>query len=96
MTKTEFAVRWFRRGQCPGCGHDLKRLVLGRVGRHQLSGKAVGGGEGGKTWGAADPSVCPFDADDLTSLVLIATGVVTDRLHADRVQENREGAVHGS
>lgn len=84
--KRAFCREWFARGVCPGCGAPLQK-VAGKGHRHYLAGRKVpapkaGGyrvtvaGESfqrGLALNPKDPRLCPYTADDLTSLCLIAT-----------------------
>ncbi len=85
--KIEFAREWYAKGVCPGCGAPLEKVAGQGVG-HWLPGQMVRTRTGPRTsvlgdsqdgFGKAlpgDPRRCPWSADDLTSLVLIGSGVV--------------------
>lgn len=63
----------YRAGVCPGCGTNLE-IVAGAGHHHTLDGLPVLTTE--VELGAL--GICPWSADDLTSLVLIGAGVVTE------------------
>jgi hypothetical protein len=86
--KVAFARWWYARGECPGCGAPLRK-VAGAGWRHYLGGHVVGAGSGkwrtttsGEVIGTGgqvldgDPRLCSWLPEDLTSLVLIGSGVV--------------------
>ena len=64
--KVTFCRDWFAAGKCPGCWGDLRSLA-GFGDRHAWDGTPTV---------ADDPDACAYTADDLTSLVLIGSGVV--------------------
>lgn len=74
MTTTDTVTRaraLYDTGVCPGCGTRLE-LVAGQGHRHTVDGRPV------LTIEAElhPDGVCDWSADDLTSLVLIGSGVV--------------------
>jgi hypothetical protein len=84
-SKAEFARKWYELGVCPGCGAALED-VAGVGARHYRGRDKVsraGGpvvtyaGEGsGTNVSPSDVRLCVWSADDLTSLVLIGSGMV--------------------
>lgn len=61
----------YEAGVCPGCGTRLE-LVAGARDFHTIDGLPVSGYRAS----LHPDGVCSWSADDLTSLVLIGTGVV--------------------
>jgi hypothetical protein len=84
-SKVEFASKWYELGVCPGCGAALEG-VAGQSPRHYRGRDEVHGRRGLRTTYAGEPSgnyvragdprLCVWSADDLTSLVLIGSGMV--------------------
>jgi hypothetical protein len=84
-SKVEFATKWYTLRVCPGCGAALEdvagvgaRHYRGRdkVRRGGSTATTVAGEQAGTNVPLADPRLCPWSADDLTSLVLIGSGMV--------------------
>ena len=76
--KVAFAKEWFARGECPGCGAPLAK-VAGRGSVHVSNGDTSHSGPLSRIGDDGRPaSACPWSADDLTSLVLIATNFGRD------------------
>lgn len=66
-----YAKDLFAAGVCPGCGTRLE-LVAGVGDHHTLDGMPVTTAEAS----LHVAGMCAWSADDLTSLVLVGTGVV--------------------
>lgn len=71
MTKIEYAKAIYDSGCCPGCGTPLEQ-VAGKGARHYPDGHTVSSSNN-----FTGPGLCPWSADDLTSIVLIGSGTVT-------------------
>jgi hypothetical protein len=92
-SKVAFAQHWYEKGVCPGCNSPLN-LVAGVKKRHFRPGQTVRTRHGplitafgrcvdGSGIRLDDSRLCPWDADDLTSLVLLATKI------GERIEQNR-------
>lgn len=68
--KLAFARHWWSKQTCPGCGHPIW-LVAEAGEHHRMSGCAKAGQQK-----VSNPT-CAWSRDDLYTIQLIATGVVS-------------------